>query len=169
MALFTLSACRNKSNCTSSINNTTANTAPNIEGLQDELSELKDKYNESIKIYEDNLEYAINTYCKNYLSYIGSATDNIEKIKDIVTDDYYSELQSQIGHKKSEDDYEQFTGIEKLYYSNYSSPSESTDILVQCKQTVIFDDEVDTYDVYYVFGMTYEKGIWKVNSVSNNS
>lgn len=166
---ITMSACSNKADNTQISEPTVVATTVSTEKLQSELNELNEKYENIIKIYDQSLKDSINTYCEEYLSYSGSATDNVEKIKDIVTENYYSELQSQTGHQKSDDDYEQSTGVENLYYSDCSSPSDTTDVMAHCKQTIIFDDEVKTLEAYYIFEMIFENGIWKINSVSNNS
>lgn len=168
LLIATLSAC-SKTDEVSATNIATSDTSINIEQLQSDFSEIENKYNDITKIYDETLEASINEYCEKYLSYTGTATDNIEKVKDIVTDNYYDELQSQTGHQKSDEDYEQSTGVQKLYYENFSEPSDSIDVLAHCKQTVIYYDEVSTYNVFYTFEMKLKSDTWKINSVSNNS
>lgn len=156
--------------CTSQLNTETPDSASksttvSIEEIQTQLSEIKDKYNNIMKMYDESIDSSITTYCEKYLSYYGSATNNINKIQNILTDNYYSKLQSQTGHQKSDNTYEQSTGVEKLYYSDYSSPTNTINIMAHCKQTVIFNNEVTTSDVGYSFGMVYENNIWKIDSV----
>ena len=73
---------------------------------------------------------------------------------------------SQTGHKKSDEDYEQATGLDKLYYGNNSSPSDNIEVIALCKQTVIYDDKVTTSDVTYIFDMLYKSGNWVINGIS---
>lgn len=162
-SLFTMSACgkQNKEVPKPIIADTGATA--DIVSLQSELSESKDKYSDITKIYDKSLEESINTYCEKYLSFSGSATDNIEKIKDVVSNDYYNELLSQTGHEQSDEDYEQSTGLDKLYYDNNSSPSDSIDVIALCKQTVIYDDDVTTDNVNYIFNMLYKNDKWVIN------
>lgn len=159
-----MSACTNQAN-TETPDSASKSTTVSIEEMQIQLSEIKDKYNGIMKMYDDSINSSIDTYCEEYLSYYGSATNNIDKIESIVTESYYSKLQSQTGHQKSDNTYEQSTGVEKLYYSNYSSPTNTINIMAHCKQTVIFNNEVTTSDVGYSFGMVYENNIWKIDSV----
>ncbi len=166
----TISACNTKSTDTTSTSDTasaesTEESAININELQDEYDNLKTDYDSIIKIYDETLESSIYTYCEMYLSYNGSATDNIEKIKAVITDSFYNELSSQTGYQQSLADYEQSTGLYKLYYENNSSPSDNIEVIGLCKQTVIFDGEVNITDTAYVFGMQYTDNIWKINSV----
>lgn len=163
---LTMTACTKKSNEISHPLVATLDTGVNIDSIQSELSELKDKYSNITKIYDKSLKDSINTYCEKYLSFTGSATDNAKKIKDVVSDEYYEELMSQTGHKKSDEDYEQSTGLDKLYYGNNSSPSDNIEVIALCKQTVIYDDKVTTSDVTYIFDMLYKSGNWVINGIS---
>lgn len=162
-SVFTMSACGDKAIDIQKPIVATVDTTVSIDNLQSELSKLKDEYNKITKIYDDSLKKSINIYCENYLSFTGSATDNIEKIKDVVSEDYYEELLSQTGHKKSDEKYEQSTGLDKLYYDNNSSPSDSIEVIALCKQTIIYDDNVTTDDVTYVFDMLYKNDKWIIN------
>lgn len=163
---LTMTACSKKSNETSHTLVATLDTGVNIDSLQSELSEVKDKYSNITRIYDKSLKESINTYCEEYLSFTGSATDNAKKIKDVVSDEYYEELMSQTGHKISDKDYEQSTGLNKLYYDNNSSPSDSIEVIALCKQTIIYDDKVTTSDVTYIFNMLYKVGKWVINGIS---
>lgn len=164
-----LSGCSKKTNEVPKPNIATTDTSISVEQLQSALTKLETKYDDITKIYDDTLEKSINTYCEKYLSYSDSATENIEKIRNVVTNDYYDELQSQTGHQKSNEDYEQSTGVEHLYYENFSEPFDSVNVLAHCKQTVIYDDEVKTDDSFYTFDMSFENSSWKINSVSKIS
>lgn len=166
LSSLSLFGCSEQSNETQTSNNA---TTANINQLQSSLSELEEKYQDVTKIYSDTLEESIKTYCDEYLSYKGSATDNVEKIKNVVTDRYYDELYSQTFHQKSKTDYEQATGIKELYYEDYSEPTNSINILAHCKQTTLYDNKVNTYNAFYTFEMTLEDDVWKINSVSNNN
>lgn len=166
ISTLTMTACGKNTNEISTPLVATIDTSVNIDSIQSELSELKDKYSNITRIYDKSLKESINTYCEEYLSFTGSATDNIAKIKDVVSDEYYQELMSQTGHKKSDDDYEQSTGLDKLYYDNNSSPSDSIEVIALCKQTVIYDDEVTTDNVTYIFDMLYKSGKWVINGIS---
>ncbi len=163
VSALTMSACGRKPTEKPLPHTATIDSAVDIEKLQSDYTTLESKYNDVTKIYDDTLEKSINTYCEKYLSYNGSAVDNIKNIKDVVTDTYYSELMSQTGHQKSLDNYEQSTGIVKLYYSNYSSPSDSIEILALCKQTVIYNNEVNTSNAVYTFDMMYKNNRWLIN------
>ncbi len=156
--------------CTNQTNTETPDSAPkattvSIEEIQAQLSELKGKYSDIIKMYDNSINSSIDIYCEEYLSYYGSATNNINKIQSIVTEHFYRELLTQIGHQKPDTTYEQSTGVDNLYYSDYSSPTNSINIMAHCKQTVIFNNEVTTSDVGYIFDMEYENNTWKINSV----
>ncbi len=164
VSAFILSSCNKEINQTPNTAVATIDTAVNINDLQSELSELKDEYNNIIRIYDDSLEKSINTYCEEYLSFSGSASDNIEKIKYIVTNKYYNELISQTGHNKSNKKYEQSTGLDKLYYDKNLSPSDNIEIIALCKQTVIYNNNVTTNNVIYIFDMVYENDKWIINS-----
>lgn len=164
VSVFILSSCDKEVNQTQNTAVATIDTAVNIDDLQSELSELKNEYNNIIRIYDDSLEKSINIYCEEYLSFSGSASDNIEKIKDIVTNKYYNELISQTGHKKCDKKYEQSTGLDKLYYDKNLTPSDNIEIVALCKQTVIFNNNVTTNNVIYIFGMVYENDKWIINS-----
>lgn len=163
-----LAACSIKSTDSDSTIDTavTEETAVNIYDLQDKYNQLKSDYDSIAKIYDDTLESSINTYCEKYLSYSGSATDNIDSIKDVITNSYYNELMSQTGHQKYDDDYEQATGLYKIFYENYSSPSDNIEVISLCKQTVILDDKVTTEDAVYIFEMLYENNKWIINGMS---
>lgn len=163
---FTMTACGKDVKEISTPIVATIDTSVNIDSIQSELSELKDKYSNITKLYDKSLKDSINTYCEKYLSFTGSATDNIEKIKDIVSEEYYEDLMSQTGHKKSDEDYEQSTGLNKLYYGNNSSPSDNIEVIALCKQTIIYDDKVTTSDVTYIFDMLYKSDKWVINGIS---
>lgn len=94
---------------------TTPETTIDIKNLESELSDITDKYNKINKIYDDSLVTTINQYCSNYLSFKGNATDNIDKISDCITQGYMNTLKSQAGHEQQKVDYQQSTGIEKIY------------------------------------------------------
>lgn len=163
---FTMTACGKNVKEISTPIVATIDTSVNIDSIQSELSEFKDKYSNITRIYDKSLKESINTYCEEYLSFTGSATEKIKKIKDVVSEEYYEELISQTGHKKFDYDYEQSTGLDKLYYDNNSSPSDRIEVIALCKQTVIYDDEVTTGNVTYIFDMLYKSDKWVINGIS---
>ncbi len=162
--ILVLSACINQKS-TETPDSASKATTVSIEEIQAQLSELKGKSSNIMKMYDNSINSSIDTYCEEYLSYYGSTTNNINKIQSIVTESFYSELLTHTGHQKSDNTYEQSTGVENLYYSDYSSPTNTINIMAHCKQTVIFNNEVTTSDVGYSFGMVYENNTWKINSV----
>lgn len=134
--------------------------------LENEYNTLQEKYNDTQKIYDSSIENNIITYCDNMLTYINSiSADNVSKVKDIVTDAYYNELQSYSGHLQSNENFEQACGLETLYYSDNSTPSDSTDIIAICKKTTIYKDDVSTETLAYKFDMKYHSEKWLINSV----
>lgn len=170
ISIFSMTGCDNNVNVTQHIvasADTVQSATVDIDKIIEENNSLKEELEAANRIYDNSLKNAVNTYCEKYLSYSGSATYNIDKVKNIVTESYYSELLSQLGHAKSDKDkdYEQSTGLDELYYAENSMPSDSIKVFAICKQTVIFDGEVKITDVIYTFYMNYENGIWKINSV----
>ena len=134
--------------------------------LENEYNALQEKYNSTKKIYDGSIEDNITSYCDNMLTYTENiSSDNIRKVKNIVTDTYYNELQSYLGHIQSTKNFEQACGLEALYYSNNSVPSDSTDIIAICKKTAIYDDDVSTETLAYKFNMKYQSDNWLINSV----
>lgn len=130
-----------------------------VMGAEEDLTSL-------LKIYEESLENNITTYCEEYLTYTGSPKENYEAIQDIITTEYQTKLKSTEGYSPAKNDYEQSTAINKIYYGDFSSPSDTIDVIAQCYQTVIFDNKATTGNVFYVFNMVYnqEHG-WLIDSV----
>lgn len=152
---------------TTNTNQTNTNQTQNK--YKDEYESLKSEYDNLIKIYDEHLSEAINTYCEKYLTYTGNATDNVSKIKDIVSENYYTALKTQEGHKAYDKDYEQATGAEELYYAKPVSPYDSINVAAICKQTIIFDNDVTTNTIIYIFNMKYQNDNWKIDSVEARS
>lgn len=150
-------------------NETTANTSEtetvSLSELQEENKSLKEKIEKYNMIYQESLEESIETYCKYYLSYTGTAVKNIEKLEPFVTDMYYSELCSKTGHAQNTNNYEQSTAIDTIYYSENSSPSEFIEVMVTCYQSIIYDNTAKTQSAAYIFNMKYIEGKWLINSV----
>lgn len=146
---------------------TTPETTIDIKNLESELSDITDKYNKINKIYDDSLVATINQYCSNYLSFKGNATDNIDKISDCVTRAYMNTLKSQVGHEQQKVDYQQSTGIEKIYYSDYSNISGQIKILALCSQTVTYNNKVKNIKCAYEFEMFLDNNVWKINNVNS--
>lgn len=146
---------------------TTVTTAVNAEELQKQLSDVTEKYKKSRMIYDSSLKNAVNTYCEYFLTFDSDTEKDLTKIKDAVTPSYYTELQSQTGHAKNNSDksYEQTTGVDSLYYSDYSESENNVKVLALCKQTILYDDEAHTGDVTYIFNMVYDNSKWLINSV----
>ncbi|MCH5297268.1 MAG: hypothetical protein J1E85_06320 [Ruminococcus sp.] len=177
-SLLSLSSCAKKDKADISIPNTASSdtiavTTVNVEAikqdyanLENEYNALEEKYNDMQKIYDSRIRDNIITYCNNMLTYTDNiSADNIIEVKDIVTDIYYDELQSYLGHIQSNEKFEQACGLETLYYSDNSIPSDSVDIIAICKKTTIYKDDVATETVAYRFNMKYQSENWRINSV----
>ena len=169
ISIFSMTGCDNNVTVTQPIaaSSDTVQTTVDIDNIIEENNLLKQELADASKIYDDTLESAVNTYCEKYLSYSGSATDNIYKVENIITESYYNELLSQTGHQKSDDDYEQSTGLDKLYYSENSLPSDNIEVIAICKQTVIYKDEIKNNNVFYTFNLVYDVDKWKINGVDS--
>lgn len=176
LSVFSLSSCTKKDNADISRPNTAdtiAVTTVDIESLQqsytnleNEYSNLEEKYNDTQKIYDSNVKDNIITYCNNMLTYTNNiSADNIDSVKNIVTNTYYNELQSYLGHVHSTENFEQACGLETLYYSDNSIPSDNADIIAVCKKTTIYKDDVATETVAYKFNMKYQSDNWLINSI----
>lgn len=177
LSILFLCSCAKKDDVNSSIPNTasadSAVTTVDIEALQNdyanlenEYNTLQEKYNDTQKIYDSSIENNIITYCDNMLTYTNSiSADNVSKVKDIVTDTYYNELQSYSGHLQSNENFEQACGLEMLYYSDNSTPSDSAEIIAICKKTTIYKEDVSTETLAYKFDMEYQSEKWLINSV----
>lgn len=150
-----------------------ATTTVDIEAIQQsysnleyEYNALQEKYNNTQKIYNSSIENNIIAYCDNMLTYTDNiSADNIDSVKNIITDTYYNELQSYLGHIQSTESFEQACGLETLYYGDNSTPSDSTDIIAICKKTAIYKDDVSTETLAYKFNMEYQSEKWLINSV----
>lgn len=177
-SLLTFCSCTKKDNVDISLPNiasadTIAVTTVDVEAIQQDYANLKneynsleEKYNDTQKIYDSSIKDNIITYCDNMLSYIGNiSADNINDVKSIVTDTYYNELQSYLGHIQSTENFEQACGLEALYYSDNSAPYDSVDIIAICKKTTIYKDDAATETVAYRFNMKYQSDNWFINSV----
>lgn len=142
-------------------------TTVNYSEIQSELSEMKSKYESVTKIYDGSIEAAINQYCEKYLSFRENSRD-AANIKDVVTENYYKELSVSKGHQteNAENRYEQATGVDSLYFSNYAAPSNEVSVTAFCKQTVIYKNKTTTSDIAYVFELQYTGEKWKIASAA---
>lgn len=176
LSVFSLSSCTKKDNADISLPNTADTisvTTVDAEAMQqsyanleDEYSNLEEKYKDTQKIYDSSIKGNIITYCDNMLTYTNNiSSDNINSVKNIVTDTYYNELQSYLGHVQSTESFEQACRLETLYYSDNSIPSDTADIIAVCKKTTIYKDDVSTETVAYKFNMKYQSDNWLINSV----
>lgn len=176
LSVFSLSSCTKKDNADISLPNTADTisvTTVDAEAMQqsyanleDEYSNLEEKYKDTQKIYDSSIKGNIITYCDNMLTYTNNiSSDNINSVKNIVTDTYYNELQSYLGHVQSTESFEQACGLETLYYNDNSIPSDTADIIAVCKKTTIYKDDVSTETVAYKFNMKYQSDNWLINSV----
>lgn len=177
LSVITLSSCTTNDKADTSMPNTAsadiAVTTVDVEAIQQDYADLmnaynalEEKYNNTQKIYNSSIENNIITYCDNMLTYTGSiSADNINKIEEIITDTYYNELQSYLGHIQSTENFEQACGLEALYYSDNSTPSDSIDIIAVCKKTTIYNNDVSTETVAYRFNMKHQSDNWLINSV----
>ncbi len=142
-------------------------TEADLEKLENELKQMQIKYDNITRIYDESLTKSINAYCEQYLSYDSLTTKNTDSLKDYVTEDLYIELSSQAGHQKSNEKYEQSTGIDCLYYSDNSAPCDNINVAALCKQTVIYNDKTEIQNAVYIFNMLYQNNEWKINSVES--
>lgn len=137
-----------------------------VSALQKENDALKKELSSFSQIYEDSLKNSINAYCEHYLSYSGTALNNIDKLKPYLTDNYYNELITKTGHAQNTNtDYQQSTAIDAIYYSDNSSPRDIVEVLALCYQSVINNSTVETLNSTYIFNMQYTAGKWLINSV----
>lgn len=175
-SIFSLSSCKKKDNADVSMPNTAdtvAVTTVDVEAMQQSYANLEndyinleEKYNDTQKIYDSSIKDNIITYCDNMLTYADNiSADNIDSVKNIITDTYYNELQSYLGHIQSTESFEQACGLEALYYGDNSTPSDSVDIIAVCKKATIYKDDVSTETVAYKFNMKYQSDNWLINSV----
>lgn len=176
LSVFSLSSCTKKDNADISLPNTAdtiALTTVDVKAMQqsyanleNEYSNLEEKYNDTQKIYDSSIKDNIITYCDNMLTYTDNiSADNIDSVKNVITDTYYNQLQSYLGHTQSTESFEQACGLEALYYSDNSTPSDSVDIIAVCKKTTIYKDDVSTETIAYKFNMQYQSDNWFINSV----
>ncbi len=141
-------------------------TTANLSSVQNENDKLKKNISEMQKIYDDSLNENIKTYTSNYLSYTGSALNNIKKIKDCVTDDYYNKLSSNAGHARNTNtDYQQSTFVSELYYGDNSTPSNNIKVLALCYQSVVNKNISETHTIIYMFDMKYINNQWLISGV----
>ncbi|MCH5300764.1 MAG: hypothetical protein J1E56_05530 [Ruminococcus sp.] len=149
---------------TEQLQSTTATA--DLSSVQNENNKLKESINEMQRIYEDSLYENIKTYTSNYLSYTGSALNNIEKIKSCVTDDYYKKLSSNAGHARNTNtDYQQSTFVSALFYGDNSIPSNNIKVLALCYQSVINKNISETHTIIYMFDMKYMNNQWLIAGV----
>lgn len=126
--------------------------------------------NDMLKIYEESMEDNISLYCENYLTYKGNPFKNLESVKSIITDEHYERIKSTENYQSDDKDYEQATALNCLYYEEYSTPSDTVNVLAQCYQSVIVDNKSTTYNTFYVFNMKYdEQNGWLIDSVEKPS
>lgn len=151
-------------------NDTNTDSASTIEPTKEDitLSFEDNSINDVLKIYEESMSNTITTYCEDYLSYSGAS--DVATIRSIITEEYYQKIKSSESYHKTDDDYEQATALNALYYQDYSVPSEQVKVVAQCYQTVVVDNKSTTYNTFYIFDMNYdtEEG-WLINGVDKPS
>ena len=76
-------------------------------------------------------------------------------------------LKSQVGHEQQKVEYQQSTGIEKIYYSDYSNINGQINILALCSQTVTYNNKVKNIKCAYEFEMFLDNNVWKINNVNS--
>lgn len=167
LSLMILSSCNLSTDILSDNSSNTAPTEVNNEEVLTQYFQLQQTYALSQRIYDENIKDTISAYCENYLSFEGSSLDNTESIKEYVTDDYYKKLTSEKGQSKANTDYQQATALNKLYFGDYSKPTDEIEISALCYQTTVHNKVSQTYNTFYLFNMTYstEKG-WLISDVS---
>lgn len=150
----------------------TANSNSNNTSDPTEATEYSEDLSNMLKIYEESMQNNIETYCEEYLTYVDTPENNLDAIKDIITADYLSRIETTLDYPNNnvqEDEkveYEQATALSELFYSNYSTPSTRTKVLAQCYQTITVDGKVTTNKTFYIFNMKYEDNTgWLIDSV----
>lgn len=143
---------------------TVETTTMNTENLQQRIEELESEKLKYDRLFNIEVKDVIDKYCQLYLSYSGSQSNNISQLKDYLSDDYYNQLQTTIGHSTYDDNYEQATGLVQLYVSDYEDNG-SFNVMAICSQTIIYNDEVSNSNVTYNFNMGYYDNICKIHSV----
>lgn len=143
---------------------TVETTTMNTENLQQRIEELESEKLKYDRLFNIEVKNVIDKYCQLYLSYSGSQSNNISKLKDYLSDDYYNQLRTTIGHSTYDDNYEQATGLVQLYVSDYEDNG-SFNVMAICSQTIIYNDEVSNSNVTYNFNMGYYDNICKIRSV----
>lgn len=143
---------------------TEVTTTANTEVLQKEIERLKNENYRYEQLFNIEVANTIDEYAQLYLSYIGSPKDNIPKLKDYLTEDYYNHLLSTIGHSKIDLEFEQSTGILNLFVSDYEFDS-SFNVIALCSQTTLYNNEVSNSNTAYVFKLAYIDDVCKICSV----
>ena len=133
----------------------------NLQQMIEDLESEKLKYD---RLFNIEVKDVIDKYCQLYLSYSGSQSNNISQLKDYLSDDYYNQLQTTIGHSTYDDNYEQATGLVQLYVSDYEDNG-SFNVMAICSQTIIYNDEVSNSNVTYNFYKGYYDNRGKIRSV----
>ena len=82
---------------------TVETTTMNTENLQQRIEELESEKLKYDRLFNIEVKDVIDKYCQLYLSYSGSQSNNISKLKDYLSDDYYNQLQTTIGHSTYDD------------------------------------------------------------------
>ncbi len=126
--------------------------------------------NDVLRIYEESMKDNIELYCEEYLTYQGTPIKNLDAVKDVLSEEYYNQIKSTENYHTEDEDYEQATALNTLYFQDYSSPSSQVEVLALCYQSVIFDNKSNTYNTFFLFKMKYEDGKgWLIDSVEKPS
>lgn len=166
LAAVVLSGCNlnNTKNTEGSDNSVITETTISISEMENEIKTLTEENNKYNQLFDDKVRSIIDKYAELYLSYSVSPGDNISKLKDYVTEDYYEQLISMTGHEKPSIEYEQATGVSEIYCGKYNFDNFFFAVAV-CSQTTLYDDEVTNSNVVYKFKIQINDDVYKIASV----
>lgn len=138
-------------------------TTISIYDMQSEIERLKEENNGYKQLFDDRVKDVINKYAEYYLSYYISPYDNITKLKDCVTEDFYASLNSTAGYEKNSAEFEQATGILEIYSGEHNFDG-SFFVLTVCSQTTIYNNEVTNSKAVYKFKIQIDDNVFKIAS-----
>ncbi|MBR1730998.1 MAG: hypothetical protein IJ725_01005 [Ruminococcus sp.] len=141
--------------------------------LSAQLSEAQEKVNYYENYYSKDIETAIDKYCEFYLSYDGKLNqDSVKKLEKYITTEFYNELASKPYNENESENSNtlQSTAVVKLFYEEItqSVPSKHT-VAALCSQSVVNDDNTDSYNIVCLFEFKKADNKWLINSVENIS
>lgn len=156
--------------CSTPTTTNTQETEPLEETNVSSIDNTGNNINDVLRIYEESMKENIEQYCEEYLTYQGTPIKKLDEVKSILTDEYYKQIKSTENYHSDDKDYEQATALNSLYFQDYSSPSSEVKVLAHCYQSIIVDNESNTYNTFFMFDMKYEDGKgWLINSVEKPS